>query len=470
MILEMLSHRTPPSCVAANILTIAELLNPDFNMVKELPSLSFIRECRSVNLHLTKTMSAYTLAKVKEYSELFSDGTSRRQTSIQNLIIGFLEDGGFKTVALSTSILAEDDTATSLNESILRTFKEGQQLLDQWRETTKRMFPGRDDILDLIPKSIDLTLAKLGRNGMVMTDTCRTAQKFRRLLVASIEGICLEAGMSPDEIKMFEGDCWHHLRNIWFGAVIKQLNKSLSGLWEQDLDDIPNIFRVCADINDLLRCIEKEFGRTANYAKGHGSMFEEWMRTNHPGAYLYPIQRACGGARQDIGVEGAPAVLMNLPYYLEFLHWRMSCGLKSEAILQRKLYWMLRSVECVSLLHVLSILHIAVCLPTRWLSANTRDLAEYGFGYFDLGKMLDLFDDAFEKIMDDGSLFLDEDFMMKILEDLEIKIDPFKEYVAFMFEEKKGNLVGGCTNEEDKVMPFDLLRAALFYPTRQDIM
>ena len=338
MILEMLSHRTPPSCIAANILTISELLNPYYDMVKELPSVSFIRDCRSVNLHLTKTLSAYLLAKVKVYSELFSDGTSRRQTSIQNLIIGFLEDGGFKTVTLSTSILAEDDTAVSLNESILRTFKEGRELLDKWQETTKRMFPGRDDILALIPRSVDLTLGKLGKNGMVMTDTCSTAQKFRRLLIDSITEICQGEGMSDNEIKLFEGDCWHHLRNIWFGAVIKKLNQSLADLWEQDLEDIPSLYRVCADIEDLLRCIEKEFGKTANYAKGHGSMFEEWMRIHHTGAYLYPISRACGGARQDIGVEGAIAVLMNLPYYLEFLHWRLSCGLKSDAILQRKLY------------------------------------------------------------------------------------------------------------------------------------
>mmetsp|Transcript_21419 Transcript_21419/g.44776 ORF Transcript_21419/g.44776 Transcript_21419/m.44776 type:complete len:297 (+) Transcript_21419:1703-2593(+) len=296
MILKMLSHCTHPSCVAANILTITELLNPDVSMVEELPLVSFIREYRSINVHLTKMMSAYTLANVNEYSELFSDGTSRRQTSIQNLIIGFLEDGGFKTVALSTSILEDDDTATSLNESILCTFKEGWQLLDQWRETTKRMFPGHNDILDVIPESIDLTLKKLGYNGVVMTDTCETAKKFRCLLIESIEGIYLEAGISPNEIKMFEGDCWHHLRNICFGFVIKQVNKLLYALWKQDLEDIPNIFQVCADIDDLLQCIEKEFGRTANYAKGHGSMFEEWMRILHPGAYLYPIQRVCGGS------------------------------------------------------------------------------------------------------------------------------------------------------------------------------
>ena len=164
---------------------------------------------------------------------------------------------------------------------------------------------------------------------------------------------------------MLEGDCWHHLRNIWSGVVVKQLNKTLSDLWADDPEEIPSIYRVCADIDDLLRCIEKEFGRTANYAKCHGSLFEEWMRIHHTGAYLFPITRALGGTRQDIGVKGAPAFLMNLPYYLEFLNWRLSSGVKSDAILQRKLYMMLRYVELVSFLRVLSILHIAVCLSTR---------------------------------------------------------------------------------------------------------
>ena len=54
MILEMLSHCTPPSCIAANIITITELLNSDYDMVEELPSVPFIRPCRSVNLHLIK--------------------------------------------------------------------------------------------------------------------------------------------------------------------------------------------------------------------------------------------------------------------------------------------------------------------------------------------------------------------------------------------------------------------------------
>ena len=113
------------------------------------------------------------------------------------------------------------------------------------------MFPGRDDILALIPRALDLTLTKLGKNGVVMTDTCSTAQKLRRLLIGTVEELCKDLGMSPDEIKLFEGDCWHHLQNIWFGTVIKQLNKTLLDLWAEDLEDVPAIYRVCTDIDDV---------------------------------------------------------------------------------------------------------------------------------------------------------------------------------------------------------------------------
>ena len=139
----------------------------------------------------------------------------------------------------------------------------------------------------------------------------------------------------------------------------------LTDLLEDDLNKIPSIFCMSTEINGLLCCIEKEFGLTANYAKGHGSIFENWMQTYHPTAYLFPIVQACGGLRQDLGVEGAPAVLMNLPYYLQFLHWHLSIGISSDGILQQKLFTLLHSTEVVALLWVLSILHIAICLPTR---------------------------------------------------------------------------------------------------------
>jgi hypothetical protein len=127
------------------------------------------------------------------------------------------------------------------------------------------------------------------------------------------------------------------------------------------------------NVEDLHRCTEKMFGLNANYAKGSGSEFFHWIQEYHPGAYLFvPIARACGGTRQDLCVEGAPAVLMNdesavlLPILdLAYGYY----GTSGVWILATKLYLVLRSVEVVSLLHVLvSILHISICLPTRWLA------------------------------------------------------------------------------------------------------
>ena len=156
-------------------------------------------------------------------------------------------------------------------------------------------------------------------------------------------------------------DCWHHLRNVWFGAVIKKLGENLEEVLGHDFEQIHFSLRVTTDIGNIIRAIEKYFGEQANYTKGKGSMYYDYMRRYHQGVYLFPVSRACGGARQDIGVEGAVPPIMNIPYFLEFLSWRMSCG--GDGILEKNLYMTLRSVEMVSLLRILSILHISLCLP-----------------------------------------------------------------------------------------------------------
>jgi hypothetical protein len=154
----------------------------------------------AVLLHVTKTLASYQIGKANSYEQFFSDGTSRRQTSIQNVVIRFLSDGGFKTITLSTSIIAEDETAESLSKSIMQTFKESGELLDAWRYVTVEMYPARVDLVDMIPKGSDLTLSKLAKQGMIMTDTCATARKFRRLLITEITALTEKEGWSPDEI------------------------------------------------------------------------------------------------------------------------------------------------------------------------------------------------------------------------------------------------------------------------------
>jgi hypothetical protein len=59
-----------------------------------------------------------------------------------------------------------------------------------------------------------------------------------------------------------------------------------------------------------------------------------------------------------------------MPYYLHFLHQHLSIGISSD----QKIFMLLQSTEVVALLWVLSILSIAVCLPTRWLAGTAMVL------------------------------------------------------------------------------------------------
>ena len=84
-------------------------------------------------------------------------------------------------------------------------------------------------------------------------------------------------------------DCYCHLRNVWFGSVIKKHGAHLAELVEEDLEEIHYSLCVTTDIGNLISTIEKYFGGTANYSKGKGSVFMDYMRRYHPTAYLYPV-------------------------------------------------------------------------------------------------------------------------------------------------------------------------------------
>ncbi len=48
IVLALLLHCNPPSCIPANILTVTKSLHPNMNGVEELPGVSFVHECHSV--------------------------------------------------------------------------------------------------------------------------------------------------------------------------------------------------------------------------------------------------------------------------------------------------------------------------------------------------------------------------------------------------------------------------------------
>ncbi len=245
----------------------------------------------------TKTLAAYQLGRADSYEQLFTYHTSQRQTAIQNAVLGILTDGGFKMVTQLSGILAENKTAECLTGSIIRTFKEGGQLLDDWRIVLEPLYPSHQDLLDMIPQLQALTLAKLANDDMVSTDTCNTACKTRCLLCKAIRTVAIEQGFREESINVMENDCWNHLRNVCFGAVIKELSSYLDEVLKDDLSEIHPILQVTTDPSNIFRAIEKFFGETANYAKGLGSMYYDYVCTYNPKAHHYQIACVLGGTR-----------------------------------------------------------------------------------------------------------------------------------------------------------------------------
>jgi hypothetical protein len=124
----------------------------------------------------------------------------------------------------------------------------------------------------------------------------------------------------------------------------KRLTVSLNILLRSSLDIIDPKLRVTASILAIIRAVDKEFSLSANYPKGHGELFLEWMRENHPGELLLHVEQAAG-SRQDLCTEGCMAIYTNYPYYIEFLDTslRKPKATDKASILQQNLFVALKT-------------------------------------------------------------------------------------------------------------------------------
>jgi hypothetical protein len=69
----------------------------------------------------------------------------------------------------------------------------------------------------------------------------------------------------------------------------KVLTKELNILLRSSLDEIDPQLQVTSSMSTIIRAVDKEFSLSANYPKGHGKLFLEWIREYHPG-----IVTTCG--------------------------------------------------------------------------------------------------------------------------------------------------------------------------------
>jgi len=449
---------------------MARVIFPNQDIVRELPSLRHIRNLNTSLLLVTKTLAAfqYASATAKQIRQVHADATSRRQEELLCFIVAIEKDDVLRSLCMSCSIMARDKSAASQVEAIMASFPEFRRLLDNWRAALVELYPTRVDLHALIPPSNEVSVAKL--NGTtITTDTCNVATSFRRQWKDEITRYCRdEMKMTQDSIndlgKILDGDCWQHMRNIIFNGIEIEMKKYLTDLLEEDIANIPSIYRVDFGLGNNSRCVDKEWGITCNYAKGHGSSFIRWMHTERSGELLMPIVRALGGTRQDGPFEAALPTYMNRHYYVGFLDYYLK-GSDKENILQYNLFLTLRCNEMTAQLRVAAILHVAIVIPMRWLAGKTHELAKYNWGERSMSRVLDLVYDVFVELEADGSKGVDADYMLNIFSSIGDEVEPFKKYLEYMFEEKESNVVDS-KRRETRVLSMDLAVAELFWPTR----
>ena len=297
-----------------------------------------------------------------------------------------------------------------------------KERLARWKEVTESEFPNRPDLLDLIPSSESINIDKLGEGGAINTDTCNAAQKNRRILVDYING------------NVNEQDCMQHLRNVWINGVAKAVDKFMTEYLEESLEEISSFLRVSPNLAQVIRAFHKEFSLTANYPKGHGERFKVWMMKRYPKEFLMHAERAMGN-RQDLVTMGAGPIYWNRAFNVEFLDEALR--VKGAAnILQENLFTVLSSVEMIASCRFFSILHLAICLPFRWLTGNTHKLGHHNWGARSMGRAIDFIHSACEEIVDDVSLIHDESFMFHIFDELREELPEFDEYLTREFENK----------------------------------
>ena len=121
LICELLVNGTPPSAIPANIQTTSAAFTGA--EATELPSINFVRQCRTVLQNLNETLSALRLGKADTWHQLFTDGTTRRQIAFQNLVIALMVDGKLDPVIVSSCMILEDETSETQVKSIMNTVR-----------------------------------------------------------------------------------------------------------------------------------------------------------------------------------------------------------------------------------------------------------------------------------------------------------------------------------------------------------
>ena len=97
----------------------------------------------------------------------------------------------------------------------------------------------------------------------------------------------------------------------------------------------------------------------------------------------------------------------------------------------------------IALARLLSILHISMCMPFRYLAGKCHEfkVKEFGFGIADMSRVLTTLHQKLHKIKSEPDLILDQIFMNNIFQKYRNELPPFAEYWDMMFKKKQMKVI-----------------------------
>ena len=138
------------------------------------------------------------------------------------------------------------------------------------------------------------------------------------------------------------------------------------------------------------------------------------------------------------------------------------------SILQQNLFVALTSTEMIALSRLLSIFHISVCMPFRWLAGKTHELRDFGidggWGAMSMSRVIDTLYDKMKELYTTPRLIVDDEFMMGIFNEYVEELPPFQEYWNLTFKKKQMSVVARSRKDGTKVVHMAMLRNELFSP------
>ena len=110
IIIEMLVNGPAPSAVCKNLESTCRSICPNV-AIEELPSVDHVRKCRGNIRIITKANAACMLAKNPDWKQMFTDATSRRQTSMTAAAAGTMQHNVLRPITLQCAKVGLGETS-----------------------------------------------------------------------------------------------------------------------------------------------------------------------------------------------------------------------------------------------------------------------------------------------------------------------------------------------------------------------